>query len=135
MAGFEVIVRPMVLPNIRPAPPRILAPEVDPASGIVVLGGAGGRLINLTESESNSRNSSRATETKRTFKKQRIYNKDDSGTVDKSQFVDVETIQKLWTVDGSGKETETTYAEAPTVDNVETLLTNQTRINSTAPTP
>ena len=40
-AGFEVIVRPVILPNIRPASPRVLVPEDDPSSGVAVLSGSG----------------------------------------------------------------------------------------------
>ncbi len=37
MAGLEVVVRPVVFPNIRPAPARALAPEDNPDQGIAVL--------------------------------------------------------------------------------------------------
>jgi hypothetical protein len=132
MAGFEVIVRPVILPNIRPPPPRVLLPEADPSQGIVVLGGSGGGLIDLSQSGSASFSVSKGKETKRKFDVERIYHKDDEddgGEVDKDQFMDVERLKSLSSRDGNGIESSMSYADPPERDNVEILKRNQERIS------
>jgi hypothetical protein len=127
MTGFEVIVRPSILPNIRPAAPRVLAPEDDPSRGIAVLSGSGGGLVNLTRSEQSSWTRSRKTETRRKFDVERIFHMDDEGTVDREQYVDVERLKKLTTRDGTGIEETTNFTDPPTRENVEVLEADQER--------
>jgi hypothetical protein len=130
MAGFEVIVRPAVLPGIRPPPPRILAPEDDPTRGIAVLRGLGGKLVDLTQSEQASWTRSRPVEVKRKVDVERIYKMDDDGsTVHRGTFVDVERMTKLTTYDVNGNRTETRFAIPPERPNVEVLKENQERLN------
>jgi hypothetical protein len=132
MSGFEVIVRPVVLPNIRPAPPRVLAPEDDPSAGIATLGGAGGKLIDMTQSEQHSWSRTKAVETKRKFVTERVYKVNPDGTVDKSTYIDVERIQDVTTRDGNGIEQQVKYADPPQRDNVENIIPSQERINQEA---
>jgi hypothetical protein len=127
-SGFEVIVRPVVLPDIRPQSPRVLPGSTDPASGIATLSGSGGSLIDLSQSESHSWSRSRSTEVKRKYNVERIHKMDDDGNVDKSQFVDVERLKSVTLRDGLGGETKTTYADPPARANVETLKADQERI-------
>jgi hypothetical protein len=133
MSGFEVIVRPVILPDIRPSRPRILPQQDDPSQGIATLSGSGGSLIDLSQSESHSWSRSIQKEKKRKFNKERIYKKDDAGTVDKSTYVDVERLKWLQTLDGAGVSGSIRYADPPERDNVEVLEKDQVRINEDAP--
>jgi hypothetical protein len=97
MAGFEVIVRPVVLPNIRPAPPRVLPSEDDPEQGIAVIGGSGGGLIDLPHTWSVSVSRQRPqVESKRQFDKERVYQVEkDKKTINFDNFVDLERLRML----------------------------------------
>jgi hypothetical protein len=95
MAGFEIIVRPVVFPDIRPAPARSLPAEDDPESGICKITGASGQVIDLPFSWSVSRSKSRSQEVERTVDKQRVYQKEEDGTVNKDNFVDVDAVKKM----------------------------------------
>lgn len=110
MAGFEVIVRPVVFPNIRPAPTRALAPEDTPEQGIAVLGGSGGRLIDLTVSESSSWSRQHLVEKQRKFDRVRIPYTRPDGTFDYSRYIEVEVAKKVDFFDG-GTETAHQYAQ------------------------
>ncbi len=129
MSGFEVIVRPVVLPNIRPAKPQLIPAADDPSQGIAVLSGLGGKLIDLTLSEQSSWSRSRATETKRTFDEVRIYHVDDDGTVDREQFIDTEVVKKIQTRDSNGIDEEIRYADPPVQENIEIMKTDVVRVN------
>ena len=52
MAGFEVVVRPVVFPNIRPAPAQSLPAATDPDQGFAVIHGSSGKSIDLPHSQS-----------------------------------------------------------------------------------
>ena len=125
--GLEVVVRPVVLPNIRPSPPRILAPELDASRGIAVLNGSSVRLIDLARSQQSSSTRTVEMETKRNFDVERIYKTDDDGNVDKSTYIDVERMFKLTKKDGKGSESILRFEAPPERDNVEILENNQTR--------
>jgi hypothetical protein len=95
MAGLEVVVRPFVFPNIRPAPARALAPTDNPTNGIATLGGSGGRTIELTHSFSISTSKSTTeSETKRVVDVDRVYQVEEDGTINKKNYVDVERTTK-----------------------------------------
>jgi hypothetical protein len=133
MAGFEVIVRPAILPNIRPArQPSLPTPTAIAADqNLVVMsgGGSGAKWVDLTTSTSYSMSKSKHVEKKRTFDVERIYHQDDDGTVNEDQFVDAERLKKIQTSDGiSGG--QTVYATPPDRDNVKILKTGQTRTNN-----
>lgn len=95
MAGFEVIVRPVVFPNIRPAPTRSLPPEDDPKKGVCVIHGSGGQLVDLPASWSVSTSKQRSTETERRVDEVRIYQEEEDGTVNKKNFIDVEVANRI----------------------------------------
>ena len=96
MAGLEVVVRPVVFPNIRPAPARSLPPADDPDKGFAMIRGNGAKQIDLTNSYSNSTSTSTQKEIKRRVDVARVYQKKDDGTVNKENFVDIEVANKIW---------------------------------------
>ena len=74
MAGFEVVVRPVVFPNIRPAPARSLPIEDAPDKGFAVISGSGGeRYRSAVQRSVAAGRRSRMVEIKRHFDKARIY--------------------------------------------------------------
>ena len=95
MAGFEVVVRPVVFPDIRPSPARSLPPQQDPTKGFAVIKGNGAKSMTTSESFSMSMSKSRPTETERRVDETRIYQMDDDGTVNKDNFVDVEVANRI----------------------------------------
>jgi hypothetical protein len=129
MAGFEVVVRPVVFPNIRPTAARVLAPEDNPDSGIAVLNGLGGKLLDLPRSWSISVTHRREQqETRRQFDKKKIYQKAKDGTINKDNFVEVEVLNKV-RLDGGDDQgaIKVIYKQPPDPDNVETTAANVTR--------
>jgi hypothetical protein len=99
--SFEIVVRPVVLPNIRPAPAQSLPPQDDPDKGFAIINGNGAKQINLTNSYSSSASSAQRTETKRRVDVARVYQKKDDGKVNKDNFVDIEVANKIWMKGGS----------------------------------
>jgi hypothetical protein len=96
MAGLEVVVRPVVFPDIRPAPAQPLPAADDPDKGFAVIRGNGAKHIDLTNSYSASVSTATQRETKRRVDVARIYQKKDDGTVNKENFVDIEVANKIW---------------------------------------
>ncbi len=129
MAGFEVIVRPVVFPSIRPSPPRVLPPVNDPTQGFAVIGGSGGSLIDLTRTFSVSVSRQFAqTEEKRQFNKERVHQVDSkTGVINQDNYVEIERLKRvrLNTSDGAIK---MEYADPPPSDNVKILETDVTRV-------
>lgn len=95
MAGLEVVVRPVVFPNIRPTPARVLPPEDDPTKGFAVIRGNPGKQVDLTFSTSISTSKSRGVETERRVDEMRVYQVDDDGKVNKKNFVNVEVANRI----------------------------------------
>jgi hypothetical protein len=100
MAGLEVVVRPVVFPDIRPAPARSLPPQDDPEKGFAVIKGNGAKSLTLTDSFSLSMSKSAPVETQRREDEVRTYQMDDDGTVNKDNFIDTRVANKIWTKDG-----------------------------------
>lgn len=130
MAGFEVLIRPVVFPSIRPAPARILPPLDDPEQGKFVF--SGGSVKTMGTSFTWSVNLSRQLpeeETKRVFDQERVYQMDENGTINKDNFIDVERLKKVRTEGGTAGEdaSRVLYADPPKVDNVEVLQTDVLR--------
>lgn len=94
--GFEVVVRPSVFPDIRPAPAQTLRPADDPDKGFCVIRGNPAKSMDLTTSWSRSTSKSHQVETQRRFDEVRVYQMDDDGTVNRDNFVDVEVANKIW---------------------------------------
>jgi hypothetical protein len=125
--GFEVVVRPVVFPNIRPAPARVLPLEADPTQGMVVISGNG--ILTVNESYSANVSVSRQVpqnEEVRQYDKDRVYRVDSAGAVDKSTYVDVERLKKVRLASGDTP-VKMIYAVPPQVDNVETIEVDNTR--------
>jgi hypothetical protein len=128
MPGFEIIVRPVVFPDIRPAPARSLPAEDNPEQGICRITGASGQVVDLPYSLSVSKSKSRSQEIERTVDKQRVYQKEEDGAVNKDNFVDVDTVKKLKMDMGKNKnyyqrnaEIVWKFAPPEEADNIETL--------------
>ena len=95
MAGFEIVVRPAVFPNIRPAPARLLPPADDPEKGFAVIRGNPAKMMSLSYSYSFNASSGNATETEREVDEARIYQQDDDGTIDRDNFIDVQVPTEI----------------------------------------
>jgi hypothetical protein len=95
--GFEVFVRPVIFPNIRPAatPQPVSPSSSDPTQGWCTIKGASGEVATFSDSWSMSLSKSRAVETRRTSDLARVYQQDDDGTVNKDNFVDVKVPSKI----------------------------------------
>ena len=125
--GMEVVVRPSVFPIIRPTQPRVM-----PAAGspdMVVLGGGGGTFVTTSYSYSyNFSTSKKKKEKKRQVDKKRVYQKDDKGTINKDNFVDIEQIKKVLLTGDAGTEPDRiVYAPYKDDDNVEILESDVTK--------
>jgi hypothetical protein len=133
MAGFEVIVRPVVFPNIRPGPARVLQPAGDPEQGKFVLTGGSGKFmgVSLSRSVSVSKQSPHK-ENKRQFDVERVYQVDQSGNINKANFVDIERLSRIrLDRDDGADDQETlnqTFVKPPKANNIETLETDRTRV-------
>ena len=123
MTGFEVIVRPVVFPVIRPGRARALAPEDDPEKGIAEFTGSSGGLVDLTFSETHSWSKSKPVEVERTVAVERVYQKEKDAPggqglngplpkgVNPENYVDIERMEKLVVAEANGQWTETFYAK------------------------
>jgi hypothetical protein len=95
MAGLEVVVRPVVFPSIRPAPARVLAPAQNPDQGIATINGSGNTSVSTSWSWNTSvSRENRQIESRRVVDVDRIYQMDDTGKINKQNFVDVERTKK-----------------------------------------
>jgi hypothetical protein len=141
MSGLEVVIRPVVLPNIRPTAPRVVSVAAVESQG-TTNGGSGGKLIDLTyHFESSLQRQPNHYETERTFDVDRVYQKNADGSINKDNHVTVERVTQIKS-DGSSTTTTTTkgptgwgppstqkmnYARPPEQDNVETIQRDQVR--------
>jgi hypothetical protein len=126
MSGFEVVVRPVILPNIRPPRAQVLPPEDNPEQGLMVINGS---RTSIGASESWTMNVTKQKpqqEETRQFDKERVYQKDDKGKINKSVFVDIERLKKV-RLSATGGPIKQLYADPPSRDNVEILESNQSR--------
>jgi len=146
MRGLEVVVRPVVFPDIRPAPARSLPPQDDPDKGFAVIHGQAGKQVDLTWSYSSSASSNKRQETKRRVDEVRVYQKRKDGTINKNNFVDIQVTNKMWnkgppkqpegpgfyvpegnrTYRGTGNETEIVwFSPIEATDNTEIIKKNK----------
>jgi hypothetical protein len=96
MASFEVVVRPVVFPNIRPqGTPRSLPPEDDPEKGFCVIRGNPGKSFDLSYSYSFNATSGNETEIERDVDEVRVYQEEDDGTINHDNFVDIKVPKKI----------------------------------------
>ena len=102
MAGLEIVVRPVVFPDTRPTPARVLPPLDEPGKGFCEIKGMGGKHVDLTYSHSISMSKSRTVEVERCSQLVRVYQKQKDGKINKNNFVDVEVANKIKSRDGKG---------------------------------
>src|SRR4249919_750834 len=114
MAGLEVVVRPVVFPDIRPAPARTLPPVDDPAKGICVITGGGSFPVQLSHSTSVNTSKSKPVETERRSDEVTIYQMDDDGTVNRDNFVKMKAANRITMRRQEGD-------SVPKIDNVDGL--------------
>lgn len=134
MAGFEVIVRPVVFPNIRPAPTRSLPPADDPESGQAVLSGGSGQVISLTHSYNASASRPGGTEKKRKFDVARIRPANGSGGSSRSAragsdddvFIDVEVVKRV-EMQSATESSTWNYTPIQESENIKIIKRDQTR--------
>jgi hypothetical protein len=126
--GFENIVRPSVFPNIRPAPAQPVAPPDAPDKGVAVFSGGGGKLVALpfTSSMSFSRSKQHQHEVERTVDVKRVYQKEEDGTINKTNYLEMEVARKMKAVDPNGIYTWINYETKENPDNVEDIEKNKT---------
>src|SRR5262245_54220731 len=96
MAGFEIVVRPVVFPDIRPAPAQPVPPADQPDQGFAIIRGNGGHSFTTSSSYNASASSSQRTELQRREDEARVYQKDDNGKINKKNFVDIRAANKVW---------------------------------------
>jgi hypothetical protein len=116
--GLETVVRPVVFPNIRPAPAQPQPPASDPTQGIAEINGSSGKFLDLQYSYSISSSQSNPNETRRRVDVARIYQKDDADNVNQDNFIDVEVPNRIWMDDGH-QESRYNYASIEEADNIE----------------
>jgi hypothetical protein len=135
--GFEVVVRPVVFPNIRPAPAQPSRAADDPTQGLATINGSGGQFLDLQYSNSINSSSSNPTETRRRVDVVRVYQKEDGGggssvalargvvapragnggNINRDNFVDIEVANRIW-MKGSPV-SRYNYARVQETDNIE----------------
>lgn len=127
MRSLEIIVRPAVLPDVRPAPaqPFVAPPEED--EGFVEIVGARGAAINLAQSHSSSFTRQRGRELGRTFDLMRVKQKDENGNIVPENFVDIEAVTRLRMLDARNQRAKLRLAKPEERDNVEILQENMKR--------
>jgi len=121
--SFETIVRPSVVPDIRPPATPKVVPFSDPGQGFAVINGNPAKQLNLTTTTSVSVSRSQGSEVERRYDTVRIYQVDQNGNVNKDNFVDIQVANRLKKKTAQGTET-TYYRPADLSDNVESLRTN-----------
>jgi hypothetical protein len=119
--GFESIVRPSVLPNIRPSGAQKVVFN-DPAEGFAAIHGNPAKQLNLTRTVSISINRSSGVEVHRRVDKSRVYQVTDDG-VNKDNYVDIEVTNKLIWADYLGRH-KRYYKRLKPADNIEILDTD-----------
>lgn len=138
MAVFETVVRPVVLPGIRPAPARTLPPEDNPDEGKCIINGNGEVTFTDSENWSSTTSGHKANEEQRQFDVVRVRTKQDGNGSSRRAaraaddtgddvYIDVEVLKKLW-LEGSdlGKFTRK-YAEVTLEENMEIIESNVIR--------
>jgi hypothetical protein len=124
--GLEVVVRPLVLPNIRPPVALRIASPDDPTKGLASLGGSGGgTFVGTSYSFSMSYSSSHPKhENKRQVDVERVYQKDGKGSINRNNYIDVQRTKKIKLITDDGYE-RILYASVEQPDNVETIEENK----------
>lgn len=104
MAGLEVVVRPVIFPDIRPRPRQALPPQDDPTKGFAVIQGNPTLSTSNSHSWSISMSRSNPVETERRVDETRIYQEEDDGTINRENFVDVEVANRITMAEPKGED-------------------------------
>jgi hypothetical protein len=127
MAGFELIVRPVVFPNIRPAPAQVLPAEDDPTQGMIAIGGQPSRSLSASSGWSVSLSRDKPhKEQKRQFDTERVFQQDAGGGINRQNYVDVERLKKVRLERKEGPY-KMLYDDPPSRPNVEIIAADQVR--------
>jgi len=134
MAAFETIVRPVVVPNIRPVPAHPIASSgttsmPNPDAGFAIIHGNPARQVDLSTTVSSSISRSSGVEVQRRVDKVRVYQVTDDG-VNKDNYVDIEITNRLIWADYTGRQ-KRYYKKSKKADNIE-LLTPDVMYNRRA---
>jgi len=113
MAGLEVVVRPVIFPNIRPTARQSLPPQDDPTKGFAVIRGNPASSGQISESQSGSASTSSPKEEERTVDKVRVFQKDDTGEVNRDNYVDLEVPTNIKMNVGPARGRENWRFQAP----------------------
>jgi hypothetical protein len=95
MAGLEVVVRPFIFPDIRPRARQSLPPQDDPDKGFAKIDGQPAKSVSMSYSMSVSSSHSKPQEVERRVDEVRVYQKEDDGTVNKNNFIDLQVANKI----------------------------------------
>ena len=120
--GLEIVVRPNIPFGKRPQPRRLPQSDDEPVS----FDGGSGQVIDETHSRTYSYSKTRERETRRIFDTLRIYQKEGE-EINQQNYVDVEVVRGLQTVDAKGKINKYKFEKHPPRDNIEVVESLQTR--------
>jgi len=102
MAGFEVVVRPVIFPDIRPRAKQSLAPQDDPEKGLAVISGNPAEAVGLSYSWSASASYSKPREKWRRVDGVRVFQMKEpegggggGGGVNRKNYIDAEVANKI----------------------------------------
>jgi len=133
--SFEILRGFLWKPVWPPAPAQPAAPEDKPEKGVAVLRGLGGKVIDLTMSETSSWSKTREIEKERTVTPKRVYQKQPDGTVNKENYIDIEEVSRIETIDSAtGTQYAYVYADprGRPASNVEYLAPDEVYVNPDA---
>ena len=97
MAGFEVIVRPVIFPDIRPRAKQSLPPQDDPEKGFAVIKGNPAQSVDLTYGWGASSSKTSPVEIERRVDKARSYQQEEDGTINRKNFVEFDVANRITT--------------------------------------
>ena len=98
-----------------------------------MLGGVGGRLIDLTRSfQSSVQRQMPQIEQERTFDVDQIYQEDEDGNINKENFVKTERSTAMDFIDSQGNKVELKFDVPPLPSNIETVETGKVRKSAAA---
>jgi len=127
--ALETVVRPAILPNIRPSAARTIVGSSDPEQGFAIIHGNPARQLNLTTSTSISISRSVGQELERRVDRMRVYQVTEGGVntdgepervVNQDNFIDVEITNRMRLKDGANRFTRH-YGRLAERDNISLL--------------
>ena len=128
--GFEIVVRPAILPDIRPPPARALLPVDAPDKGVALLSGNGGGVIDLPWSQNSSWSRNRQVEVVRHFDKVRVYASNADGSLNREEYVEYEVLTAIEYKQDGQTAIGQVFAHPLESESVEVIARGMTRFNS-----